>query len=141
MRIIFVILVIALAILSMKHLPVIPRQHTKQIQKEVPTVLLPKEQKSPFFDLPVEYPNATILSKQEDTISMESEDNASVITSWYKKLLQSYTSHNTSIIQQVTNDTTTNQLAIETMNHHISVTIHQDTATAKTQITIFIHEL
>lgn len=82
------------------------------------------------------YPNARITLSGTNTLSLESSDNADVVTAWYKNEIKQKGYGTTSVIQTSTNGRVINKIVAAKSNETVTIEITKDTPSSPTIIKI-----
>lgn len=82
------------------------------------------------------YPQATVTSQANGSISLTSLDNPTTITNWYKDKIKTMGMNTTSFVMTNTNDNVLNKLAATNGSLNVQVEIKKDSGSSTTSISV-----
>ncbi len=83
-----------------------------------------------------QYPNSTIVSQSQNSLSLKSSDSADAITNWYKLKLKEMKLSSTAIVQTSTNGNVLNKLGASNGSIKVQIEIKKSSNESTVTITI-----
>lgn len=95
---------------------------------------------SPSTDLnSFTYPSSKVINSDNNSLILESNDSASVITNWYKEQIQTEGMKTTSFVQTRTNGNVLNRLVGSNSYRKIDVEIRKKSDQPEVRMTIYVN--
>ncbi len=86
------------------------------------------------------YPNSKLISSNDNTLILESTDNATIISNWYKQQIKQIGMNATSFVQTNTNGNVLNKLVGSNGHNDIEVDIRKTNNRSEVKITIYVNQ-